>query len=71
MSVGAIITLLAPVIIKLVEWLLDRSKLTKAQAKAIVDLIKQSQKFPVPSVMMKEMLENAEDDIMKQERGDK
>ena len=67
MEWAGLITLLAPVIIKLVEWLLDKSKLNKEQAKAILELIKESQSQPVSSQRIREILSSADDDIKKQE----
>ena len=68
MEWASLITLLAPVIIKLVEYLLDKSKLTKEQAKGLLELIKESQKKPISSVRIKEILSNAEQDIRDQEK---
>ena len=68
LDIGALITLLAPFIIKLLEYLLDRSKLTREQSKALIELIRQSQKQPVSSVEIKRILQSATDDILEHEK---
>jgi polyhydroxyalkanoate synthesis regulator phasin len=55
-------------VLKLVEWLLDRSKLNKEQAKALLEIIKESQSQPVSSVRIKKIISDAEEDIRRQEK---
>lgn len=63
----AILGLGFSIALKLLEFFLDRSKLTKEQQTALLELIKESQKVPVSSTKIKEMLSSAKEDIRKQE----
>lgn len=68
MGLETILTMGFTIVLKLLEFFLDRSKLSKEQSKALLDLIKESQKVPVSSTKIAQMLSRAEDDILEQER---
>ena len=55
---------LFPLLLKIVEWILDKSKMTREQKKAFVQFVKDSQKDPQPSVRLMNMVEAQEKELM-------
>jgi len=55
---------LFPLLLKILEWILDKSKMTREQKKAFVQFVKDSQKDPQPSVRLMNMVEAQEKELM-------
>ena len=55
---------LFPLLMKILEWILDKSKMTREQKKAFVQFVKDSQKDPQPSVRLMNMVEAQEKELM-------
>ena len=56
--------ILFPLLMKILEWILDKSKMTREQKKAFVQFVKDSQKDPQPSVRLMNMVEAQEKELM-------